>query len=491
MVDKRGVGKVLKRTNFIIICLICFIVGLALARRVSFNNQYGICYILFLLFPLLYYRFRKLSMLSIVFLCLCLGLWRGSQFKKELLPYQLLLKKKITISAIASSDHVYSDKGQLSFDVGSIQILRVEDRWLSEPIDLVGTIAVKGYGVNAVYKGDNLLVTAKLYPTRGSRQAIMSFSEIEVVKRGGNIVDVFRRRFTAGLISSVPEPMGSFGMGLLIGQRVNLPEEVNEQLSIVGLTHIIAVSGYNLTVIVRFMHALFKRISKILVTLVTVSLILLFLLLTGFSASIVRAAIVSLLSILAWYYGRTFKPLMVLMLSAVITAGYYPVYLWSDIGWYLSFLAFFGVLVLGPIFCSRFLADKRPKILLQLSIETMSAQLMTLPLIMFIFGRLSLIALVANVLVVPLVSLAMLLCFIAGLGGMFIPGVAGWLSWPASWLLTYMLDVAAVLSSLPNASVDSSLSLAGLVGFYVLILVVLWLWWKKIPASVRIKGLID
>lgn len=475
------------RSTYIIICLVGFLLGLVAARRIVFTNPYGVVYIVLVLTPLLFRKFKTLSLLSIVVLCFCLGLWRGSVFKKQLLPYQYLLKQKITISAVASSDSVYSDKGQLSFDVSSIQVVDP----VNQSGQLIGTIAVKGYGVNAIYKGDRVKVIAKLYPTRGSRQAIMSYSKIEVLSRGGSVVDDFRRRFAAGLVSSVPEPMGSFGLGLLIGQRTTLPEVVNDQLSIVGLTHIVAVSGYNLTIIVRFAHSMFKRSSKLITTVSTISLIGLFLLLTGFSASIVRAAIVSMLSILAWYYGRTFKPIMVLMLSAVITAGYYPIYLWSDIGWYLSFLAFFGVLVIGPVFHSRFLGNKPPKLLLQLVIETLAAQLMTLPLIMFIFGRLSVIALIANVLVVPFVSLAMLLSFIAGLAGMFIPGLANWVSWPAHWLLRYMLDVAAVLSEVPYASVDSRINVLQICLSYILILAILLLWWKKIPPSVKIKGLVN
>jgi ComEC/Rec2-related protein len=483
----------IKRTSYLIILLICFILGLACARRVSFYNPYGICYILFLLSPLLYIRFRMLSLLSIVLLVFCLGLWRGTVFKARLLPYQYLIKQKITISAVAASDSIYSDKGQLSFDVKNIKLVEATGLAAGHYIDLVGVIAVKGYGVPAVYKGDKVRVEAKLYPTRGSRQATMSYSKIEVLARGYSIIDNLRRKFAAGMMSSVAEPMGSFGLGILIGQRTTLPEEVNQQLSIVGLTHIVAVSGYNLTIIVRFVHGSFKKSSKLMSTIMTVGLITLFLLLTDFSASIVRAAIVSLLSILAWYYGRTFRPVMVLMLSAAITAGYYPVYLWSDIGWYLSFLAFFGVLVIGPVFQSRFFPDenRQPKLLLAVVIETLAAQIMTLPLIMFIFGRLSIIALLANILVVPLVSLAMLLSFVAGLAGMFMPGIAGWLAWPATRLLSYMLDTSAILSRVPYASVDSKLSLLQIVVSYCLIFAVLLMWWKKIPPSVKIKGLVN
>lgn len=140
--------------------------------------------------------------------------------------------------------------------------------------------------------------------------------------------------------SALPEPAASFGLGLLIGQRSTIPKSVSLQLAAVGLTHVVAVSGYNLTIIMRAVRKLLRKRSKYQSTVASLLLIGIFLLFTGFSASIVRAAIVSTLSLWAWYYGRTFRPIVLILLAAVITAGVYPIYLWSDIGWYLSFLAF-------------------------------------------------------------------------------------------------------------------------------------------------------
>src|SRR3954470_8823983 len=103
----------------------------------------------------------------------------------------------------------------------------------------------------------------------------------------------------------------------------------------VGLTHIIAVSGYNLTIILHASRRVLGKRSKRMSTFLSLSLIVVFLLLAGASASIVRAAIVSVLSIWASYYGRGFKPLNLLALTAAITALANPVYVWSDLSWYL------------------------------------------------------------------------------------------------------------------------------------------------------------
>jgi hypothetical protein len=75
---------------------------------------------------------------------------------------------------------------------------------------------------------------------------------------------------------------------------------------------------------------------------------------------------------------------------------------------------------------------------------------MTIPLVLYIFGQVSLVSLLANMLVVALIPLAMLLSLVAGLAGMLVGALSGWLAWPAMVLLTYMLDIVTVLSRLPH-----------------------------------------
>jgi competence protein ComEC len=190
--------------------------------------------------------------------------------------------------------------------------------------------------------------------------------------------------------------------------------------------------------------------SKVLSTAIAVALIFGFLLIAGTSASIVRAAVISLLGLSAWYYGRTVRPLLLILLAAAGTTYANPVYLWADISWYLSFLAFFGIMVLGPLVTHKLYGAKEPPMLMAIVIESLCAEVMTLPLILYIFGQMSLVSLLANMLVVALIPLAMLLSLIAGLAGMLVGNFAGWFAWPARLLLTYMLDVVNILSRIPH-----------------------------------------
>jgi len=153
-----------------------------------------------------------------------------------------------------------------------------------------------------------------------------------------------------------------------------------------------------------------------------------------------------------------------------------PLYLWSNIGWYLSFSAFFGILVLGPLLNKRFVKEKNREKLAQLILcETIAAQLLTLPIILFIFGRLSVVSIVANSLVVPLVPLAMLFSLFAGISGMigFVFGAV--VAFPAKIILQYMLSVSSILSKFPGAYVKFSINLYGLIFSYSIILIFIFL----------------
>ena len=465
-----------RRTTLIAVFLTAVLVGLGLARtKIEFQIWWPAVSLLLIIITLR--RARVMFVVPIMLLGLCIGWWRGSAYMSLLDNYNNLYKNNVVVAGVADSDAVYGDKSQISFDLGQIKVIA------PYRIDLVGKIGVKGFGEPMVYKGDTVQVSAKLYPFRGPRQASLSFASIKVIEKSDSAIEVIRRRFGAGMQSALPEPAASFGLGLLIGQRSTIPKSVSLQLAAVGLTHVVAVSGYNLTIIMRAVRKLLRKRSKYQSTVASLLLIGIFLLFTGFSASIVRAAIVSTLSLWAWYYGRTFRPIVLILLAAVITAGVYPIYLWSDIGWYLSFLAFFGILVLAPLITKRVFKSRQPKILMTLIIETSAAQIMTMPIIMYIFGQFSAVALLANVLVVPLVPIAMSLCLVAGLAGMFVPFMSGWLAMPSRLSLTYMLDVVSLLSRLPRALIQQSITVWQMVLMYCGMVILIIILWHKIKTS--------
>jgi competence protein ComEC len=419
-------------------------------------------------------RRDALTVLAVIGFGLALGCWRGGNYLQQLQPYQALAHQPVVATGDVIIDAVYGYGGQLSFTVDHVTFLSPVQK------SVPGRIKVSGFGANMVYRGDEVQFSGKLYPTRGANQASISYSQMSIIGSRPSFVDITRRKFTAGMQSALPEPAASFGLGLLVGQRNTLPDDVTQALLMVGLTHIIAVSGYNLTILLEASRRLLGKRSKFQSTMVALALIGLFLLFAGSSASIVRAAVISVIGLTAWYFGRTIKPVLLILLAAALTAFASPVYLWSDISWHLSFLAFFGVLVVAPQLVKRFFGGHQPGLLLQIVLESLCAELMTIPIILYIFGQMSFIGLLANMLVAALIPLAMLLSLVAGLAGMLIPAVAGWFAWPASVLLTYMLDIASLLSRIPHIFVQNvSLTVSGMVLLYACVLVVIGILWSR------------
>lgn len=387
---------------------------------------------------------RFACLLAVVLFGLCVGGYRGSFYMDRLANYDDLYNQKIVLVGKAVDDAGYGKQAQLTFDLSGGKVN-------GEGIPLVGKIGVSGFGVNTVYRGDIVQVEGKLRKGLGSRQGYMSFARLSVIASKPTAIDTFRHKFAAGAQSALPEPAASFAMGLLIGQKATLLDSVYDDLVMVGLIHIIAVSGYNLTIILRACLKLLGNRSKFQTLAVAITLISVFLLITGASASIVRASIVSVMSIACWYYGRNFKPLVLILLAAIITAYANPLYLWGDIGWYLSFLAFYGVMILAPQVRLKWKNSwLRDSAIVGIALESLCAEVMTLPLVLYIFGQMSAVSLVANVLVAAFVPLAMLLSVIAGLAGMLVTPIAGWFAWPCVIILTYMLDTAHILASIPH-----------------------------------------
>jgi competence protein ComEC len=392
-----------------------------------------------------------------------IGVSRGAVYRAHLAEFDGLYGQTVILEVRVSTDAVYGSHSQLKFDAADLR--------LSSGKTLTGRVQISGFGEPAVFQGDQLEAQGKLYPGFGQYQARMSYAKLSVVAHHDSLVDEIRRRFAAGVESALPEPQASFALGILIGQRATLSDEVKQDLLMVGLTHIIAVSGYNLTILLRASQRLLGTWSKRLSTLLAFGLIGIFMLLTGSSASIVRAGLISFLALWAAYYGRRFNPLNLICLAAAATAWANPYYIWSDMGWWLSFLAFFGVMIIAPLLLQRAPKRLNSSMIFIIMTESLSAELMTLPLVLHVFGQMSYIGLIANVLIAALVPFAMLFSTAAGLAGMLVTAWCGWLAWPARFILGYMLETARYLASLPHVFAEhiglgwvSTLLLYGLVG---------------------------
>lgn len=337
-------------------------------------------------------------------------------------------------------------------------------------------------------RGDVVVIEGRLTPGFGVLPAAIYKATVRQVTepKPGDVARRVRDWFAASIRRAIPEPEASLSVGYLVGQRSALPEQLSQQLRVVGLTHAVVASGYNLTILVGGTRRLFARYSKYLATMTASLMVMGFVLITGFSPSMSRAGLVSLLGLYAWYYGRTMHPVVLLSVAAATTAVWRPSYVWGDLGWYLSFTAFIGVIVLAPLIRRYFLgATTRPHFLVQTLFETTAAQIMTLPIILYAFGEYATYALLANILVLPLVPLAMLLTFVAGVGALLVPGLANWFGWPAQMVLTCNVLVIERVSKLPSATGEITFGLGALIISYILLFFGITYMWRVTKYNFR------
>ena len=354
-----------------------------------------------------------------------------------------LIGQTITISGVITEDPSSTDMGY-AFELGNLRAgasLNAQD--LSSDDSGSGAMSMSGViyaQVEDVAFGEEIPKRSDVVSLRGELNAgfgtfVGSLYRPDVVgmerATPGDWLLGLREAFSEATRAVIGSPAVDLGLGYVLGVKSTLPEELQMTLQTVGLTHIVVASGANLSILVDFARKRFGKISRFAAWLVASVLVVLFVCMVGFSATMVRAGLVSLLSLVAWYFGRHFLPGRLLIIVAAITLMYSPTYV-LDVGWQLSFAAFAGILVVGPRLTHFFYSDKRqeglnlknqhllkgskgPNFIAAMLIETVAASLLCLPILIYTFGQFSLISLLANLFIVPTIPYAMATTFCAGL----------------------------------------------------------------------------
>ena len=288
-----------------------------------------------------------------------------------------------------------------------------------------------------------------------------------------------KERFIQNLNLSLPEPHSSFMGGLLLGAKRSIPQEILDQFAATGTSHIVAISGYNITVIAAGVAWALQQAGwrKKYSFLLAVVAIIGFVFMTGASSAVVRAGVMGILLLVALNIGRIYNVNNALAFSAMLMVFINPQVLHFDIGFQLSFAALLGLVYFTPMIEPYFWW--MPGILQPFLLATLSAQVFTLPILLFYFGAISLIAPIINVLVLLAVPPAMFAGFLTGLLG-FVWIKLAFPAAVASWLfLSYILKAVELGSSLPFASVNFTINFYAVVAYYLGLGLILNRYYKK------------
>ncbi len=317
--------------------------------------------------------------------------------------------------------------------------------------------------------------------------SILSTNNITLIPFGGqkDPLTAFMYQMKASLLKRVyalfPEPEASLLAGILLGQDNNIPAELQQAFKNTGTAHIIAISGFNIAIIAAIFVTLFSRFfgrrNGAILAILGISF---YTLLVGAGPSVVRAAIMGTLSIIAAQFGRRNTALNTLAFVSVVMAIINPFVLW-DVGFQLSFMATLGlVLYAQPMqdATAAFIARRFPsapveKIVGPLSdffLLTLAAQVTTLPITAYHFQRISLVSLVANPFILPaqppLMVLGGLAIVLSRLYFQLGQAVA-WAAWPFA---AYTIRMVEFFNGVPGAVLPlDDFSLLFVILFYVVL----------------------
>lgn len=303
----------------------------------------------------------------------------------------------------------------------------------------------------------------------------IDFAKISLISSGnGNPIKLFllkiKDSFTDNINKAIKEPESSLLSGILLGAKSSLNKETANIFRIAGLSHIVALSGYNITIVAEALMKILSFLPRTAGLVGAIAGIISFVVMSGASSTAVRAGIMSLIVVLAQITRRNYQIDRALIAAGLIMIIINPKVLVFDISFQLSFLATIAIIYLSPILKNKlyFVTDRFG--LKDIISATISAQILVLPLIIYKMGMLSLVALPANILVLPVIPLTMFFGFITGILG-FVFGVWSlFFGLISSILLSYIISVSRFFANLPFSHLNiSNFSAVAMSVCYVLI----------------------
>jgi len=293
----------------------------------------------------------------------------------------------------------------------------------------------------------------------------------------------------------MPSPESALLNGILIGDDNEIPASIQAAFRATGTSHIVSISGFNVSIVIALVVPLLGRLfNKRRAALIAIPAIVIYMLLTGASASVVRASVMAILSLIGQLFWRRGFTLNTLCAAGFLMLAQDPNTLF-DGGFQLSFMATLGLVLYADRLTqamqrgltritSQARAERLSGFLADLFLVTLAAQITTLPILLVNFQQLSLISLVANAIVLPLQPAAMILGMLGSGVGLFSIGLGRIAALPTYALLTATLRLVELFAQVPWASIPiHSFGLPGAMGYYAGVGSLTWLW--SLPTQTR------
>jgi competence protein ComEC len=296
----------------------------------------------------------------------------------------------------------------------------------------------------------------------------------------------FKNKIAKTVNKGLPEPEASLANAMLLGYKSDIPDEVRNIFSRAGLSHIIAISGLHIGILIAiiFEIMLMAGLSRNSAFYSGTAILFLYITMIGYPISAVRAGFMGFLVLLALKLRRLPHAGNFLIISAFVLLIVNPKLLADDIGFQLSFLAVAAILFFYPIVDKGLFSapgtDTKVKILhniARIMIVTFVIQLSVAPIVAYNFGIISFISPMANLLVLPVLPVLVPVLVVSTIVSTIVltipilPGAVPFILWPVKLILGYILQMGEFLASAPLAfcRVDS-ISATGMIIYYTVVL---------------------
>lgn len=308
---------------------------------------------------------------------------------------------------------------------------------------------------------------------------------IEVLNSdGGSFISKYLFKLKQGFIANIKkvlgEPHAALAGGLVVGEKSALGQDLIDDFRKAGLIHIVVLSGYNITIVADSI----RRILAFLPRNIGLGLggigIIAFGILVGGGATVVRSCIMAIIALIGVLLRKDYNVSKALFIAAALMLIQNPLILLYDPSFQLSFLATLGLILLSSPIEKKlgFITEKFG--IRGLCASTLATQIFVSPYILYMMGQLSIIGIIVNILVLPIIPVTMLFVTLTGLLGFcsyFLSEITGWVS---HILLSYELFMVHFFAGLPFASIElPKFSFWIVTGFYLSYFVAL----MKLPST--------
>ncbi|HLC38790.1 MAG TPA: ComEC/Rec2 family competence protein [Patescibacteria group bacterium] len=510
--------KKIGKSRYLLISSAALLFGIFAASFLGYNNLIMVLALIFLLILLIsFWKDLQIRLMVIAGLFFLFGIFY-SHFYEMRHPDQLSSWQNQTVQIqgqIVKTPDIKSDQQQFV-----ILTYRIHPENQKDFQNAQGKILIKLRRFPEYQQGQWLEISGEILKPKSSSEfdygqylakseiySLMSYPKITEIEKPVDLKQNFvasswqallsalskaKQNFSQKINLILPEPESSFLAGLLIGAKNSIPENLMSAFNLTGTTHIVVISGFNITIIIKVFMSLTKRWSKKLSIITAVLGVFLFTVMVGAEPPVVRAAVMAMFIIWAERLGRKSDISLALIITALLMVLINPRIIRADLGFQLSFMAVAGLIWFVPILENYFsrwrLYPKIPKIITEPLLATLSAQILTTPLILFNFHRISVVAPIVNVLILPIIPLAMLLGFLAVMSSFIFISfsqVVGWFSW---LVLKYIILVVTNFAKIPFASLEQiTISSPILFSWYLLMAVFLIWYYQKDKKIIKLQ----